>query len=700
MRPSLVPLLRPQSVAVIGASDTPSRLGGRPIHSMKQVGYKGRIYPVNPNRETVQGLTAYPSIKDLPEAVDCAIIAVPARIALDAARDCAELGAKSAIVFTSGFAEVGGDQVEQQAELTAIARDSGMRIVGPNCLGIFNIEHKWYGTFVSQEGLTGTKTGATAIISQSGAYGSHMFQALQLRGVGATNWVTTGNECDVDVAAVIEHFAGDPDVKVIAAYAEGMQDCEAIHRALAAARDAEKPVIFTKVGTTDVGARAAASHTASLAGADAIYDALFRHYGVYRAHTTEEMVDVAYACQFGHYPTGRDLGLQTISGGVGVLMADAAEEFGLDVPPVPEATQKKLKDIIPFAGVTNPVDFTAQALNDPEVMKKNIRLTIDEAGYDILVIYMASVPWTPFTRQICKDIFSEIRQAYPDETIVLSLLGWPELLPPYEEMGYPCFMDPTLAVRAAAALCHFGEIFARGRPDAPPAPPAGMLAAPKETVAEHEAKRVLASAGIPVVREALAASADEAVAAWQQFNGPVVMKIASPDIAHKTEIGGIALNLNDADAVAAAHGTLIERAKTARPDARLDGIIVADMVPGGVETVIGVVRDPLFGPAVMFGLGGIFVEVLKDVAFRLAPFGIDEAHRMIDQIKGRKVLDGVRGGPPADIDALAEALARLSVFAAENADAIDSIDINPFLVLPEGAVAVDALIVPAADDEI
>lgn len=690
-------LLKPKTVAIVGASDTPERIGGRPIKYMQTNAYSGKIFPINPNRETVQGIQAYASIADVPEPVDCAIISVPAGIAVDAIRDCAACGVKSAVIFTAGFAEMDNDGARAQYEIAEIVRESGMRSVGPNCLGVFNVREAFYATFANAPGMVRIPDGRVGIVTQSGAYGSHVFGVAQARRVGANYWVTTGNECDVDVAQVIEYYALADDVDVIVAYAEGMKSADRICRALEIARDAEKPVIFQKVGKSEVGAMAAASHTASLAGADAVYEALFRQYGVHRAETTEELVDVAYACQFGRFPKGRKLSLQTISGGVGVQMADSAEKYGLEVPVMPEATQKKLKDLIPFAAVRNPVDFTAQALNEPHLMKENVGLTVEEADYDCYTIYMAGVASSPFTRGITKEFLTHVYDKYPDEIMMLTMVDAAEIVPDYEAMNYPCFEDPDLTVRAMAALCRFGEVFARGRPDAPPVLPEGALAAPATPVAEHEAKRVLASVGIPVIREQLATSADEAVAAWREISGPVVMKIASADIPHKTEIGGVLLNLDDEAAVREGHDRLIERAKDAKPDARIDGIIVAEMAGDGVETVLGVIRDPVFGPAVMFGLGGIFVEVLKDVTFRLAPFGVDEARRMIDEIQGRAMLDGVRGAPAVDVDALAEALSRLSVFADANKDRIESIDINPFIVTPTGAVAVDALIVPSKD---
>ncbi len=692
---SLLPILRPESVAVIGASDTPSRIGGRPIHSMKAMGYAGRIHPVNPRRETVQGLPAFASIRDVPEPVDCALVAVPAAIAVGAIRDCADCGVKSAVVFTSGFAEQGEDGAAAQAEIARIARDSGMRIVGPNCLGVFAMDSGWYGTFTNAPAMIERPPGPVGIVSQSGAYGSHVLIVAQRRGVGANYWVTTGNECDVEIGEVIDFFVESPEVEIVVAYAEGIRDAARLRQALGKARDARKPVVFMKVGRTGEGARAAASHTASLAGSDAVYEALFRQYGVYRAGTTEELVDIAYACQYGSYPTGRRVSLQTISGGVGVQMADDAVRYGLEVAPLPPPVQKKLKALIPFAGTHNPVDFTAQALNEPDLMLENIGLTIEEADYDSHIVFMTTVPATPFMKEPCAELFRTVRERWPEEPMIMSLVGDRDVVEAYEKLGYPVFEDPSLAVRALAALTRFGEAFGRGAGNPPPEAPAGLLPAPAAPVGERDALAILASAGIPVVRARLAATPEEAVAA-AALGGRCALKIASPDILHKTEIGGVLLNVEGDAAVADGARTLLRRAAERKPEARIDGVLVSEMAAGGVETVLGAVCDPVFGPAVMFGLGGVFVEALKDVSFRLAPFGVDEAHRMIGEIRGRAVLDGVRGAPPADLHALADALARLSVFAAANAGRIESVDINPFVALPEGGTAADALIVPRA----
>lgn len=690
-------LLAPKSVAVVGASDDPSRIGGRPIHYFKAGGFQGPVYPVNPKRETVQGLTAYPTVDALPEPVDFAIIALPAEVAVTAARACADAGVKGCIVFSSGFAEADDAGRALQEELAGIARDSGMRIVGPNCLGLFNAELGFYPTFTTTLDRGLPQTGPLSIVSQSGAYGSHLYFLARAQGLGMRYWITTGNECDVQVAECLRWLADDPETKVIMAYIEGSTDPEALIEGFERARANRKPVILMKVGRSAVGAEAAASHTAALAGADAVYDAIFRQYGVHRARTTQELMDIAYGCTRGIYPATRKLGLVTISGGVGVLMADTAEDYSLDVAPMPEDAQRALKAALPFAAVRNPVDITAQSFNQMSLVTTNMRIMLEKGGYDAIVAFFTSVAGSTLISDTLAAALAEGCAGHPDRLLVLSIIAPPEIVARYEAQGFLVYEDPSSAIAVIAALTSFGESFARAA-ETPAriavAPAAEPL--PKRTLGEAEAKQRLAAVGIPVVTETLAASAEEAVAAFARLGGPAVLKIASPDILHKTEVGGVLLDRRDAQSVRAGFETLVARAAERAPAARIDGVLVAPMVTGGVETILGVQHDPVFGPMVMFGLGGVFVEVLKDVTFRRAPFDAREARAMIDEVKGRVLLDGVRGAPPADIDALVQALVGLSRFAAAHAGEIETIDVNPFVVLPagQGARALDALIVP------
>lgn len=688
-------LIAPTSIAVIGASDDPTRIGGRPLGYMIKAGYAGPLWPVNPRRETVQGLPAFADVASLPGAPDAAIVAVPAPLVADTLEQLADKGTRGAVVFSSGFAEMGEEGAAMQQRIREVARAGGIRVLGPNCLGIFNARCDWLATFSSSVDHQPPKPGPVSIASQSGAYGSHVFHLMRQRGVETGIWITTGNEADVDVADAIAYLAADPETKVIVAYAEGIRDGDATRAALAQAAEAGKPVIFQKVGRSEIGAAAAASHTAALAGSDRVYDALFAQYGVMRVDTTDEMIDAAYICARGRFPDGNAIGLMTISGGVGVQMADAAIDMGLDVREMPAATQKTLKELLPFAAVRNPVDITAQAFNDLSLITTNMRLMLEEGGYDVVVAFFTMIAASRYIADDLIKTLQDTRERFPDKSIILSLIAPPEIVRHYEEGGYPVFEDPTRAVAAAAALTRFGRFFARKLVDDVPAVPAGAPAVPAAQLGEHEASDLLAAWGVPFVERRLVASGAEAAEAVAALGGKAVLKIASPDILHKTEVGGVMVGVT-ADAAAAAYDALTARVTAAKPTASIDGVIVAAVAPDGVEAVIGVQNDPTFGPVVMVGLGGVLVEVLEDVSFRLAPFGVAEAKRMIAELKGAKIFDGVRGAPPADVEALAKLLATVSVFAAEQGAAVESVDLNPVRVLPvgQGCVALDALIVP------
>lgn len=696
---SLKPLFDPETIAIIGASNDVNKFGGRPIRYMKEAGFTGRIFPVNPRGGEIQGLTCYPDIREVPETVDMTVITVPAPMVVEQIRQCAEAGVRSAVIFSSGFAEVGDEGELWQQQLREIARDNGIRLVGPNCMGMLNTHSFAIGTFSSAFEHGWPKTGNISIISQSGAVGGHTMVLARERGLGIRGWVTTGNECDVDVAECIAYCADDPETKVIATYIEGAKDPERLIEGFETARRNGKAIVCLKVGASEVGAVAANTHTASLAGADAVYDAIFRQYGVWRAHSLEELLDVSAAASAGHFPTGKKLGIVTISGGAGVLSADVAEAHGLEVPELPAEAQKRLKELLPFGAVRNPVDTTAQMLNDMPLLEKSMQTMLDHGGCDAVMVFLTTIGFSERMMSQLRELMPQMRAQYPDALVALSMTCRPNDRALLEEHGFLVIEDPNRAIHSIAALMHFGQSFANAEKAAAPALPDTAVAPPAHDLGEFEAADLLSKAGIPTVPARIVGSADDAAEAASTLGYPVVMKIASPDIQHKSDIGGVKLNLADHTAVRAAYDAITRAAADHAPQAKIDGVLVSPM-RSGVETIIGVNRDPVFGPIVLFGLGGIFVEVLKDVTFRAAPFGIDEAHAMIREVKGYKMLEGVRGQPPADIDALATTLSQLSVYAAAHSDRIEGIDINPFLVGPagEGAVAVDALIVPRKAD--
>ena len=689
-------LFRPNSVAVMGASSDEKKIGGRPIFYLKHYNFEGDIYPINPNYDEIQGVKAYKSLSDVPGDVELALIALPSVLVEDAVRACADKGVKATVIFSSGYAETGDDGAEAQARLLQIGRDAGMRIMGPNCMGLAGFDARMIMTFGFSMETMPPKLGPIGIVSQSGAYGAVAYYEARDRQLGVSLWATTGNEGDIGLSEILTYYAADDAIKVILLYMEGCKDGPSFMAGLEAARAAGKPVIVTKVGASDVGAEAALSHTASITGSDVVFDTVIAKYGAHRTYSMDEFYDLGYACSITRsFPKGNRVGLLTISGGVGVLMSDIASRLGMDVTKLTDRAQERIREIIPYAGTRNPVDITGQTLNDPSLVEKCLDILIEEDVCDIIVIYMARRR-SRRPSEIFMEIFRNIRAKHPEVPIVAGIYAEGECRRELEDLGYIVSREPTRAVGIAASLLNFGRSFAA---DMLPAtlPGCGVIV-PSETLNEVAAKKLLAAAGIPVVVETLVKSGADAAAAVEALGQPAAMKLVSPDIPHKSEIGGVMLKVEPEDA-AAAYETLRERGRKHKPDAAIEGVVVAPMIDGGVETILGVKRDPVFGPVVVFGLGGVFVEVLQDVTRRLAPFGVEEALEMIREIKGYPLLEGVRGGPVADVDTLAEALSRLSVLAHENRDRIDSIDINPFLALPEGqgACAVDALIVPRED---
>ncbi len=692
---SLDSLLKPRSVAIIGASAEKTRIGGRPIDYMRQAGFAGSIYPVNPNRSEIQGLKAYPTIADLPETPDTAIVAVPGALAVQAVEDLGARGTKSAIVFTAGFAEMDEAGAEAQSRMMAAAARHGMRIAGPNCLGLFNAHIGFYPIFSSslENGFpkpARPSIGNIGIASQSGAYGTHLFAIARNRGLATPICVTTGNEGDVTIGDVIGWMAEDPDTHVIAAYAEGIRESASLLAALETARRAKKPVIIMKVGTSAIGAHAAQSHTASIAGNDAVTDAVFREFGVVRARTTEEMLDIAMTAQRRIYPARNTMGVITISGGAGVLISDAAETIGLDLPPMPEAAQARLKAMLPFAAPRNPVDCTAQAFNDISLVGRFMDSMVTDGGYTSVLAFFTQVGGSPTIAPKLREQLQGVRDRHPDRLYVLSVVANPDQVRGYEDDGFVVFEDPTRAVVAIHAMGRLGEAFSR--PPAEPIPPPTPIDLPAKTPTEAEAKRLLAAHGIQSAPEAACTTPDAAAAAAASFGYPVVLKILSPDIVHKSEIGGVLLDIASEAAVRKGFALLLERAAHNAPTARLEGILVAKQLTGGIECILGIQQDPVFGPVALFGLGGIFVEILKDVALRRCPFSPAEARHMIQSIKAAPILQGARGRPPVDLEALATMLSNLSHFATVAGPRLQSIDLNPVLALPTGAYALDAVL--------
>src|SRR3984893_5672087 len=462
----LTPLLAPRSVAVLGASSDPTRISGRPIAYMRAQGFQGGLYPINPNRAEVQGLKAYASIADLPETPDVAIVAVAAEVAAPAVEELGKKGVKAIVMFTAGFAEMDESGEGAQAKMVATARSYGVRVLGPNCLGVFDARRAYYATFSSSFDSGWPVPGRIGIASQSGAYGTHLYTLARNRGIGASLCVMTGNEGDVTVGECIGWLAENPDVDVIAVYAEGIREAPGLIAALEVARAAKKPVVMQKVGRSELGGKAAKSHTASIAGDDAVTEAVMREFGVFRARNSEEMLDIAHTATRKIYPAKNSLGVITVSGGAGVLMSDVAESVGLPMPEMPTATQKMLRDLVPFCAPRNPVDATAQVSNDVTLIHTFTEAMVKEGGYASVLGFFSmtasSRRWPGIREQINK-----VREAYPDRLYVLSVITPDERRAELETDGWCVHEDPTRAVTAIAAMGRFGAAFAAPAAAAP-----------------------------------------------------------------------------------------------------------------------------------------------------------------------------------------------------------------------------------------
>ncbi len=687
-------LMNARSIAIVGATNDPTRISGRPLHFLLRAKFAGNIYPVNPSHTEVQGIPCYPSVSALPEAPDVAVLAVPAGVSVPVVEDCARLGVPIAVVTSGGFAETGADGQRLQRELEEAARQGGVRLLGPNCLGAYNAFSGMYATFSQTLMSAFPNPGPAAVISQSGAYGAHLGYLARQRNIDIGYWVTTGNEADIDVAEVLNWLAGRPEVRVIMAYVEGVRDGPAFLRALERARVAGKPVIVLKTGRSQVGARMANSHTGALAGADDVYNAVFAAGGAYRARSIEEQLDVAYACAHTRpRPVGR-LGVVTVSGGVGAHICDAADTYGLAMPTLPDDVQRRLLEMVPYASVANPVDCTGQALQDASLTSEAFRALLERGECDAVLGFYSTVCSTEVFAQRLLDAMESGTAGHRDALLVICMVAGAETIQRYEASGALVFEDPDRAVRAIAALSFFGKVGDRG-PKAPELPPVAAAKLQPRPHSETDAKSILAGAGVPMQREILARTADEAAAAAEQLGLPVAVKVVSPDVTHKSDVGAVVLGIADAESVRAAYRSIMTSVRAARPDAVVDGVLVTAMAAPGTELIVGAKIDPVFGPVIMVGLGGVHVETLGDVALRLAPVDHRSAMAMLDELTGAAILKGSRGREPADLDAVADCLVAVSRFAAEHREDLSVVEINPLVVYSKGrgAVALDAVLI-------
>ncbi len=703
MRTDIQRFFNPQSIAIIGASQDLVTISGQPLKHLLSHGYKGKLYPVNPKYQEISGVKCWPSIEALPEAPELALILVNATRVPDMLTACGKKGIPYVIIFSSGFSEMGGAGVAAQQKLAEIAKQYDIGVIGPNCQGMINAADAVYAGFGSVFNAS-YEGGTVSMVSQSGGFGFSVMNLSSLDGgLPFRQMVTTGNEIGVSTLDFMDYFIRDPKTEIIGTYIEGVKDARRILATGDKALAAGKPVLMWKVGNTEQGQKAAASHTANLGGAMALYKAAFRQKGIIQVEDIQDLVDYGRALRGKRLPKGNRLAIITISGGAGILMTDEIISRGMQMAQLSPETVAKLKEFVPsFGSVGNPVDVTAAIFNDLTLINRTLQAINDDPGVDCIAMINASLQG-----EIAQKVASEIVAvaAKTDKPIFISWSARdavaPEAYAALDGACIPHYKSPVRCGRALAAVSWYAEARRRNeaqKNDKPPviSSPAAqkMLKGRTGDVAEYAAKQVLAEYGISVTQEQLATSRDAAVTAAQNIGFPVAMKVQSADISHKTEAKAVKLGVADAAGVAEAYDEIVRNAKAYKADARIDGVLVQEMVGGGIEAIVGVTNDALFGPAVMFGLGGIFAEVMKDVAFRLAPITPAVAREMVEEIKGYPILAGARGKPPADVDALVDALVKLSALAVDLKDHVGELDINPLIVRSRGngVIAADALI--------
>lgn len=689
-------IFTPRSIAIVGASTEPTKTGGRPVYMLRKHGYAGAIYPINPSVNVVQGLPAFASLDDLPEVPDLVLVAVPGAAAVGALEVAAARGAGAAIVLSAGFSESGPQGEALQHRVSAIARESGMRIVGPNCLGAIGVRERAIGTFSIALEEEMPLAGGISIVSQSGNIGSAALSMLADSGVGLARFIATGNEADVQASDAIGWLADDAETRVILCCLETCRDGPRLTEALERAFKAGKTVIALKIGTSEAGKKAALSHTGGLAGSDRVFDAVFARYGAVRVHSLEELVEVGAAAEaIGERRIGAQPSAAMIaaSGGFGVMMADAASAHGVVVNPLGEAAQARIRAILPLAATANPVDATAQMSASPDVLEALLDATLADDANSTACLMLALGMGIPRLRKVFTEALTRVTARHPDKLLVACITGPKEAVADLRALGVACFPTIDAAMRGMATLGRVER--ARISSHSPVASIAPEPLPEGATRNEASAKAALAAADLPFPQEIVATSADEAAQAADTLGQPMAMKILSPDIQHKSDIGGVALNVHGAADARAAYDRLIGAAAQHAPTARIDGVLIAPMTSGGTELILGTLTDPTFGPVVMVGLGGVFAEIFKDTALRLAPVTEEQAIEMLQELKAFALLNGARGRAPADLQAAASAVAALSRFAIRHADDVAEIDINPLLVRDagQGAVALDALII-------
>ena len=695
-------IFTPRSVAVIGASAKPQSLGRAVFANLLFAGYNGCVYPVNSKAKSILGVRAYPTVLDVPDEVDLAVVLVPAGFVPQVLKDAGRKGVKGAIVISAGFKEIGGGGIELERQLQSVAREYGMAVVGPNCFGVINTDPavSLNATFSRSFPLGGK----IAFISQSGAVGVAALEYAAAEKIGFSKFISIGNKADIDENAVLEALADDPETDVILLYLEALENPKEFVR-LARRISEKKPILGVKSGRTLEGAKAAASHTGALAGSDEVYDSLFAQCGVLRVDTLEELFRLGMAFAKQPLPRGHRVAIVTNAGGPGIMATDNSVRYGLELASLDPKTKSILMaDLPPTVSLNNPIDLIGDA--DESRYQLAMQAVLADDNVDGVIVICVPQMLTNL-EATSKAIAQQARFSNkPVFAVYMATGNIEDSLKILEDAQIPHYRFPEDAARALSAMARYFHWQSRPRTQVRHLENidrekvrAILAKAKKERrkfLPEPEAHAVLEAYGFPMLRSKMVRDAAEGVAAACEIGFPVVLKIVSPDIVHKVDVGGVRLNLESETEVRDAYAELLQRVTSAKNDVEIWGVLVQEMVRGGKETILGMKRDPHFGALLMFGLGGIYVEVLKDVTFRIAPIRELGAKNMIENIKGIKLLMGYRGEPASDLDAIAESLLRLSQLVTDFPE-IEEMDINPLIVLPAGSGArvVDARILIA-----
>lgn len=704
----LDPLLHPRSIAIVGASNDFSRVTGRPIKYLLEYNYKGKIFPVNPKYETIGGLKCYANLLDVPEDIECVYIAVSSKYVFEILKQCAEKKVKAIVIYSSGFAETGEEGKERQISIKQFAEKNRMIICGPNSLGIINFLEKVPLCATSILDLKMPLLGRVGFISQSGALGSSISNRILDKGVGFTYIIFGGNEADLEATDYLEFLIEDPNTDVIAAFIEGFKRGREFLRVADLALSRRKPIILLKIGRSEQGAKAAISHTGSLVGSDTVYDAVFRQKAIIRVEDLDELVETVSIFSRCKPPSGNRIGILSFTGGGGGLFADKCVEMGLPLPEPSSKTRRELLKILPsFGSTSNPADITTLSLDKREIFLKTLNLFIEEENYDVIVIILSMTAGS--SPEVASNIIELSKRT--EKPIIPLCIGGTLAKPSidvFREGGVPFSQSFVHCSKAIKSLIQFGDsiqklkqrdpydIQAKTSQDQIFLQRAKELLKSKELIlTEYDSKQVLSAFHIPITREGLASSAREAIEIAETIGYPVALKIVSPDIVHKTEIKAVKLNIQTQSDMIRSYDEILDHVKCLTPNAKIEGILIQEMTKPGIETIIGVSQDQIFGPVIMFGMGGIYAELIKDISLRIAPLTEDEAQGMIREIKGYRILQGFRGIQRADMEAIVDALMKVSDIAVNLKEEIKEIDINPFMVFEKGkgAMVIDATIV-------